>query len=59
MTWSIIHVLQQQDVISGKGPSQRSHFTSVKGKLLMPLGESEVAFFFLLIKCEQSECKTN
>lgn len=47
----MIHVLQLQDVITGKRQSQRSHFTSVKEKLLTPLGKSEVTLVFLLIKC--------
>lgn len=49
MAWLIIPVLQPQDLITGKRQSQRSHFTSVKEKLPMPLGKSELTFAFLLL----------
>lgn len=50
MAWLIIRVLQHQDVITGN-KSQRSHFTSVKEKLLMPFGKSELTFAFLFLTC--------
>lgn len=51
VAWLIIKVLHLQDVIIGQRRSQRSHFMSVKEKLIIPLGKSEVTFAFFLIKC--------